>query len=223
MRSLLVPNDDGAHKFPAYSKSADSAPFSLSLSQTTMMFTSIPLLGLCVLSINLASALPDVVAEVLQKRQSGSFVVTWPDSTVTWTPGNTYNVTWIAPESGIGSIALSTTSLESLVPLATDFNLAGETMNVTIPSNITTGGNYIILRAVSFLAESAPFGIGEAATTSASMGLSLDESSFRFSSTLGTKLEHPNNLTSSDRDLDFIDFPFINGFRFTLTDEPEFR
>lgn len=34
--------------------------------------------------------------ERLSSRQSGPYNVTWPDSSVTWFTGQTYNVTWLA-------------------------------------------------------------------------------------------------------------------------------
>ncbi|KAJ7464098.1 hypothetical protein FB451DRAFT_1492299 [Mycena latifolia] len=110
-----------------------------------------------------ARALPNRPTELLSKRQSEPYNVTWPDSTVTWTAGNAYN----AP-----------------------FDLLRGIMNVTIPSSISTRGDYIILLAQGdsieesgYWAESAPFGIGEAATTSGTE-MSLDGSTFQFSSTL---------------------------------------
>ncbi|KAJ7925590.1 hypothetical protein B0H13DRAFT_1600397, partial [Mycena leptocephala] len=127
---------------------------------------------------------------LLDKRQSEPYNVTWPDSTVTWIAGNTYNVTWIAPHSGQGSLSLSTTSLSIDLLLTAPFDLLRGTLNVTIPSNISNGGDYIILLAQvdssaesTYWAESAPFGIGEAVTTSGTE-VSLDGSTFRFSSTV---------------------------------------
>ncbi|KAJ7248673.1 hypothetical protein C8J57DRAFT_958433, partial [Mycena rebaudengoi] len=128
--------------------------------------------------------------ELLAKRQSGSYNITWPDSTTAWTAGNTYNITWIAPHSGLGSISLSTTSLDVEILLTAPLDLLRGTVNVTIPSNTTTRGDYIILLAqgtsnadTTYWAESASFGIGEAATTSASR-MSLDGSTFRLSQTI---------------------------------------
>ncbi|KAF7369627.1 hypothetical protein MVEN_00293500 [Mycena venus] len=137
-----------------------------------------------------ARALPNRPTELLSKRQSGPYNVTWPDSTVTWTAGNTYNVTWIAPHSGLGFLSLGTISLDIGVVLTAPFNLAGGIINVTIPSNISTRGDYIILLAQgdsieesTYWAQSAPFGIGEATTTSGTE-MSLDGSTFQFSRTL---------------------------------------
>ncbi|EIM86464.1 uncharacterized protein STEHIDRAFT_147065 [Stereum hirsutum FP-91666 SS1] len=131
-------------------------------------------------------------SERLSSRQSGPYNVTWPDSSVTWFTGQTYNVTWIAPHSGQVYIVLSTTSHDIEVPLAVGLDGYRQSVNITVPTNISTGGDYVILLAQgnstarqSFWAQSAPFGIGEAATTSAAAGLTLDGNSFSFSSTLG--------------------------------------
>ncbi|KAJ7280677.1 hypothetical protein C8J57DRAFT_1563647 [Mycena rebaudengoi] len=154
------------------------------------MFSILPLLSLATFATRSAQSLPGPPTERLAKRQLGSYNITWPDSTTAWTAGNTYNVTWFAPHSGPGSISLSTTSLDVDILLTAPFDLLRGTVNVTIPSNTTTRGDYIILLAqeglnaeTSYWAESAPFGIGEAATTSASR-MSLYGSTFRFSTTI---------------------------------------
>lgn len=52
----------------------------------------------------------------------------------------------IAPHSGQVYIVLSTTSHEIEVPLAVGFDGYRQRINVTIPTNISTGGDYVILR-----------------------------------------------------------------------------
>lgn len=73
-------------------------------STTTTTFIMIPhvfLLCSVFLLTGIAQALPERSlssrSERLSSRQSGPYNVTWPDSSVTWFTGQTYNVTWSAP------------------------------------------------------------------------------------------------------------------------------
>jgi hypothetical protein len=50
-----------------------------------------------------------------------------------------------APHSGLGFLTLSTTNFDIDVILTAPFDLFKSPMNITIPRNISTGGNYIIL------------------------------------------------------------------------------